>query len=77
MSPSPLDRPGLDDPPQREWVLDAEDGASLGLADGHAQSTHARVAPLEFRPDSTLTDRELEDARPERRSERKIGRAHV
>ena len=70
MSPSPLDRPGLDDPPQREWILDAEDGASLGLADGHAQSTLARVAPVEFRPDSTLTDRELEDARPERRSER-------
>ena len=70
MSPSPLDRPGLDDPPQREWVLDAEDGTSIGLADGHAQRTHALVAPLEFRPDSTLTDRELEDARPERRSER-------
>lgn len=70
MSPSPLDRPGLDDPPQREWVLDAEDGTSIGLADGHAQRTHALVAPLEFRPDSTLTDRELEDARPERPSER-------
>ena len=36
--PSPLDRPGLDDPPLREWVVDAEDGDSLGLGEAHARA---------------------------------------
>ena len=70
LAPSPLDRPGLDDPPLREWVADGEDGNSMGLADGHARATHQFVTPLEFRPDPAWTDQELEDELPERASER-------
>lgn len=69
-SPSPLDRPGLDDPPLREWVADAEDGASLGLAEGHSKAIRDVVTPVTFQPDATRSDRELEDERPERLPER-------
>ena len=67
--PSPLDRPGLDDPPLREWVADAEDGETLGLGEAHAAGLQELTVPLSYAPGGEKTDDEIDDERPERDSE--------
>ena len=67
--PSPLDRPGLDDPPLREWVADAEDGDSLGLGEAHARALRELVTPVEYAPGMRKSDNEINEERPERDNE--------
>ena len=67
--PSPLERPGLDDPPLREWVADAEDGDSLGLGEAHARELRELAKPVEYAPSGAKSDNALDDERPERESE--------
>ena len=67
--PSPLERPGLDDPPLREWVVDAEDGDSLGLGEAHARELRELAKPVEYAPSGAKSDNALDDERPERESE--------
>ena len=59
--PSPLDRPGLDDPPLREWVADAEDGDSLGLGEAHARALRELVTPVEYAPGMRKSDNEINE----------------
>ena len=64
--PSPLDRPGLDDAPLREWVADAEDGDTFGFAEAHARELRGLVTPVEYAPGPGKSDDDIGDDRPER-----------
>ena len=64
--PSPLQHPGLDDPPLREWVRDAENGVSLGYASAHDPRISSFTAPETYSPDNSKTDEEVEEERPDR-----------
>ena len=64
--PSPLQHPGLDDPPLREWVRDAENGVSLGYASAHDPRISSFTTPETYSPDNSKTDEEVEEERPDR-----------
>ena len=51
--PSPLDRPGLDDAPLREWVADAEDGDTedSDTEDGDAEPKSTELRVVSFAAD--------------------------